>query len=35
MYATLQGKSSNGKATFDWFEYKGNDPMYENISAAK
>ena len=24
-YATSQGKESNNKSYFDWFEYKGND----------
>jgi alpha-N-arabinofuranosidase len=35
MYATSQGKPSNGKATFDWFEYGGNDPVYKTTTAVK
>jgi len=34
MYATSQGKSSNGKATFDWFDYEGNDPIYNTTTDA-
>jgi xylan 1,4-beta-xylosidase len=30
MYATSQGKPSAGKATFGWFDYEGNDAIYNN-----
>jgi len=29
MYATSLGKESNTKAYFDWFEYRGNDPVFK------
>jgi xylan 1,4-beta-xylosidase len=35
MYATSEGKPSDGKATFDWFEYTGNDPVYKTTTAVK
>lgn len=28
LYATSMGKPSNTKAHFDWFQYKGNDPVF-------
>jgi xylan 1,4-beta-xylosidase len=35
MYATSQGQPSKGKATFDWFEYEGNDPVYKTKTDVK
>ncbi|MFD1757588.1 glycoside hydrolase family 43 protein [Rufibacter sediminis] len=35
MYATSQGKPSTGKATFDWFNYEGKDPIYETSASVK
>ena len=35
MYASSQGKPSNGKAIFDWFAYQGNDSVYETTTAVK
>lgn len=32
MYATSQGKPSNGTAYFDWFEYQGNDAVYNSTA---
>ncbi|WP_224995744.1 glycoside hydrolase family 43 protein [Cesiribacter sp. SM1] len=29
-YATSQAKPSNAKASYDWFEYQGNDAVYES-----
>lgn len=29
LYATSLGKTSSAKAYFDWFEYKGNDPVFK------
>lgn len=29
LYATSLGKPSSTKAAFDWFEYKGNDPVFD------
>jgi alpha-N-arabinofuranosidase len=29
LYATSLGKSTTGKAYYDWFEYTGNDEVYE------
>lgn len=34
MYATSQQRSSDRKATFEWFEYQGNDPVYEQQPEA-
>lgn len=28
VYATSSGKESNANAYYDWFEYKGNDAVY-------
>ncbi len=28
LYATSLGKASNAKAHFDWFQYKGDDPVF-------
>jgi len=33
MYATSLGKFSNSYASFDWFEYSGNDEVYENLKG--
>ena len=30
MYATSLKKESNTKAYFNWFEHKGNDPVYKD-----
>lgn len=35
MYATSEGKPSESKATFDWFDYEGNDPVYKTATAVK
>lgn len=35
VYTTSQGKPSNRKATFDWFDYEGNDAIYKNMPAPK
>ena len=35
MYATSQGKPSTSKASFDWFNYQGNDPVYETTATVK
>lgn len=32
MYGTSQGDASSTKASFDWFEYEGNDPVYKEKS---
>jgi len=32
LYATSFGKSCNNKAYFNWFEYQGNDDMYDNLT---
>jgi xylan 1,4-beta-xylosidase len=29
LYATSLGKPSSTKAAYDWFEYKGNDPVFD------
>ena len=29
LYATSLGQSSKNIASFDWFEYKGNDKVYQ------
>lgn len=35
MYATSLGKPSSSKAYFDWFEYKGNDDIYNELFKGK
>ena len=35
IYATSEGKPSDEKATFDWFEYTGDDPVYKTPTAVK
>lgn len=37
LYATSNGKPSEGKARFDWVMYEGNDPVYraQNLPAQK
>lgn len=34
MFATSQGKPSNSKASFDWFDYEGNDAIYDSTSTS-
>lgn len=34
LYATSNGKPSTSKATFDWFHYEGNDPIFNTKTAA-
>lgn len=34
IFATSQGKSSNSKAAFDWFDYEGNDAIYNSTSTS-
>lgn len=34
MYATSHGQSSDNKAGFLWFEYKGNDPVYRQDDGS-
>ncbi|PRY13853.1 alpha-N-arabinofuranosidase [Pontibacter ummariensis] len=34
MYATSNGKPSANKATFDWFDYEGNDDIYKNPATS-
>ncbi|AHM63132.1 Alpha-N-arabinofuranosidase [Flammeovirgaceae bacterium 311] len=34
-YATSQGKQSASKASFDWFEYSGNDEVYKAKNIAR
>src|SRR5690606_23309575 len=34
MYTTSQGKESDNKAYFEWFEYTGNDDMYKEGQNA-
>ncbi|WP_245964585.1 glycoside hydrolase family 43 protein [Rufibacter immobilis] len=33
MYATSNGQPSTNKASFDWFDYEGNDAIFEPASA--
>ncbi|MBX0335131.1 glycoside hydrolase family 43 protein [Pontibacter sp. HSC-14F20] len=34
MFATSQGKSSSSKVSFDWFDYEGNDAIYNSTSTS-
>lgn len=34
MYATSQGKPSNSKAAFDWFDYTGGDAIYKGTTTS-
>ncbi|WP_033317008.1 glycoside hydrolase family 43 protein [Pontibacter roseus] len=34
IFATSQGKPSSSKASFDWFDYEGNDAIYNSTSTS-
>lgn len=34
LYATSLGKPSSSKAYFDWFEYRGADPVFQQQSTV-
>lgn len=33
LYATSQGKQSNSKVYFDWFDYKGDDDVFKMVKV--
>ena len=35
MYATSFKKESNAKAYFNWFDYKGNDPVFREKNLVQ
>src|SRR5690606_37998326 len=35
MYTSSNGKPSTNKASFDWFHYTGNDPVYNDQEFMK